>query len=392
MKRWIVWAMLLVALGMNAQEVKPERIPWIVERAESAEWYENQIKAWEKVVANEPANENAWYNLSRATRYATMDTPEGYEKRKLLNERMRKAIPNTYTYHFCAYDTMNDSVSQAHIERAYQLMPANRTFGEEYGTFIAYFWQKGRDKELKEMGRKYYEEQQIPTALLRYNYNELQCLPPNALYIGLGDAILLPKIALQQGLGVHQDKVVICASFLYLPEYYQCVCRELGIEPETFSMADYQTTDTWENYLPDRIEYIMKKSGRPTYFSPSSLSEDSGLSRLKKNLYNEGLVLRYSDIPYDNYVRVRENVERNIRLDYLIEPQFVAEKEWQSANALTYNYFVLLAPLIGKYREWHDVERSEWLANLLTKALEQAKMSDAMKNNCQKYLNINIGE
>ena len=107
-----------------------------------------------------------------------MDTPEGYEKRKLLNERMRKAIPNTYTYHFCAYDTMNDSVSQAHIERAYQLMPANRTFGEEYGTFIAYFWQKGRDKELKEMGRKYYEEQQIPTALLRYNYNELQCLPP----------------------------------------------------------------------------------------------------------------------------------------------------------------------------------------------------------------------
>ena len=151
MKRWIVWAMLLVALGMNAQEVKPERIPWIVERAESAEWYENQI------------------------------TPEGYEKRKLLNERMRKAIPNTYTYHFCAYDTMNDSVSQAHIERAYQLMPANRTFGEEYGTFIAYFWQKGRDKELKEMGRKYYEEQQIPTALLRYNYNELQCLPPNAL-------------------------------------------------------------------------------------------------------------------------------------------------------------------------------------------------------------------
>ena len=208
----------------------------------------------------------------------------------------------------------------------------------------------------------------------------------------MGDAILLPKIALQQGLGVHQDKVVICASFLYLPEYYQYVCRELGIEPETFSMADYQTTDTWENYLPDRIEYIMKKSGRPTYFSPSSLSEDSGLSRLKKNLYNEGLVLRYSDIPYDNYVRVRENVERNIRLDYLIEPQFVAEKEWQSANALTYNYFVLLAPLIGKYREWHDVERSEWLANLLTKALEQAKMSDAMKNNCQKYLNINIGE
>ena len=66
MKRLIVWALSLVALGMNAQEVKPERIPWIVERAESSEWYENQIKAWEKVVANEPANENAWYNSEQS--------------------------------------------------------------------------------------------------------------------------------------------------------------------------------------------------------------------------------------------------------------------------------------------------------------------------------------
>lgn len=57
----------------------------------------------------------------------------------------------------------------------------------------------------------------------------------------------------------------------------------------------------------------------------------------------------------------------------------MAEKEWQSANALTYNYFVLLSPLIAKYREWHDTARSEWAANLLEKALEQAKMSDSRK-------------
>ena len=387
MKRILVLALSLAAICGYAQKVQPEEIPWMVVRSESPEWYARQVEAWEEVVAREPQNENAWYNLSKATKYANWDSEDGYARRQALYERMSKAIPDTYTYHFCAYDNYNDSISNAHMERAYQLMPKGRIFGEEYGSFIAYFWKNNKVKELKDVAQLYYREQSVPSDLLRYNYNELQCLPPNAIYFGNGDAILLPKIALQYGMDVHQDKMVICASFLYIPEYYNYVCKQLGIEPEQLDMDYYRTETTWNEYLPGRIRYIIQQSGHPAYLSPASLSGGSGLEPLKEHLYNEGLVLRYSEMPYDNYARVRENLEQNIRLDYLVEPDFVIEPEWQSANSLAYNYFVLLTPLIAKYREWNNPQRSEWLKNLLTDALAQSKMRTDLKKKCQEYLN-----
>ena len=189
MKRIIVLALSLAAYTVHAQQPQPKEIPWMVEQTQSTEWYHQQAEAWEKVIAQNPQNENAWYNLWKAVKYADWNNEDGYEKRQALYERMSQAIPDTYIYHFCAQDNYNDSISNAHMERAYQLMPQDRIFGEEYGTFIAYFWKRGKEKELKEMAKRYYLEQKIPGDLLRYNYNELQCLPKNAIYFGNGDAI-----------------------------------------------------------------------------------------------------------------------------------------------------------------------------------------------------------
>ena len=387
MKRIIVLALAIMTMwSAQAQETKPERIPWFVERGETPEWYAAQIEAWEKVVAREPKNEEAWSHLSRATRYKLMLGDGDWQPLHDLNERMAKAIPDTYTYHFSARFDQDETQAENHLERAYQLMPSDRNLGEEFGSFIAYFWRKGKWKELEEVSRRYYADRSVPTSLLRYNYNELQCLPENAIYFGNGDPILLPKMAIQYGMKVHQDKMVICASFLCVESYYKMVCKQLGIVPEKFDIADYQTETGWKKYLLERIRYIIQQSGRPSYFSPSSLSDGSGLKALKENLYNEGLVLRYSEEPYDNYARVRENLERNIRLDYLLEPEFIIEPEWESANSLTFNYFILLSPLIKKYKEWNNPERSEWLKNLLTTALKQSKMEGILKKECQEYL------
>lgn len=388
MKRMILMALACCSLMSYAQQqVAPEQIPWMVERSESTEWYEAQIAAWEKVVAQEPENENAWYNLSKATRYANMDSEEGYAQRQALYERMGKAIPDTYIYHFCARDNNNDSIASHHLDLAYDLIPEKRKMGEECGAFIAYFLKIGNEKKMKEMACRYYQEQDVPSYLLRYNYNELQCLPPNAIYFGNGDAVLLPKMALQYGMGVHQDKLVICLSFLWLEKYYQSVCHQLGIAPENIQWEKYRGGDNWRKYLPDRVNYLIRKSGRPSYFSPVSVANGSELEAFKENLYNEGLVLRYSEEPYDNYAYVRQNLEQNIHLDYLVEPPFVIEPQWQSASALTFNYFVLLSPLIQKYKEWGNTERAAWLQNLLTKALEQSKMDAQKKAICQEYLN-----
>lgn len=370
-----------------AQQPQPESIPWMVERQASPEWYKAQVKAWEQVVTRDPKNNTAWFNLNKAARYAYQYDPNSRQKLQSLHERMAKAIPDTYTYHICAKDYADDSTFAAHMERAYQLIPDNRKLGQECGDFIAYFWRTFQLDKMEEMAKRYYEEKSMPGNLLRYNYNELQCLPQNAIYFGNGDALLLPKTLLQYGMGVHRDKIVICASFLYLPDYYKNVCKQLGIEPEKLDFKAYNSAEKWQDYLPDRIKYIIRKSGRPAYICPSSMSDGSGLESLKEHLYNEGLVLRYNETPYDNYRIIRKNLEQNIRLDYLVEPDFEKGAEWQSANNLTYNYFILLSPLITKYKEWNNPERSEWLKNLLNTALQQSKLNTNLKKRCQEYLN-----
>lgn len=223
MKRMIVMALACCSLMAYAQqETVPEEVPWMLVHNETPEWYAAQIRAWEKVVAREPKNENAWFNLSKAMRYGCLfdgqqSAEEKYQRYQAFYERMGKAIPDTYTYHFFARENNDDSISAAHIERAYQLMPTNRTLGEEYSTFIAYFWRTCQQERLKEVAARYFKEQSMPGSLLRYNYNELQCLPENAIYFGNGDAILIPKMVLQHGMNVHQDKLVVCASFLCIP-------------------------------------------------------------------------------------------------------------------------------------------------------------------------------
>ena len=79
-------------------------------------------------------------------------------------------------------------------------------------------------------------------------------------------------------------------------------------------------------------------------------------------------------------------MEQNIRLDYLVEPDFTIEPEWQSADNLVFNYYILLSPLIQKYREWGEPDRSIWLQNLLIKGLKKSKMDEQHKKICSDYL------
>ncbi len=43
-------------------------------------------------------------------------------------------------------------------------------------------------------------------AVLRYNYNELQGMDEGGIYIGNGDATLIPKWLIQEGMKAHCDK------------------------------------------------------------------------------------------------------------------------------------------------------------------------------------------
>ena len=91
------------------------------------------------------------------------------------------------------------------------------------------------------------------------------------VYIGNGDAAIIPKWLIQEGMGLHKDKTIVCASFLVVKEYRYWLFKKLGIEQpalkEPMSAEDY---DSNERAL---LQAIIDKYGSRVYFSTTTPSE-----------------------------------------------------------------------------------------------------------------------
>ena len=107
--------------------------------------------------------------------------------------------------------------------------------------------------------------------------------------------------------------------------YRDALCRQLGIPPLSPG-ARSGTEEEFKAAVQEMVEYVIRESGRPAYFHPVR----SGPCRhsIARKLYNEGLVYRYSEEPYDNVSAAQRHVERDYHFDYLTEPAFRVETWW----------------------------------------------------------------
>lgn len=210
--------MLIIAAAIAPRLIAQERVPSIVEQQHDLTWYKQQITLWEARVADTPDDENAWRNLFAATRYATFEESQNDQsaRTKAMNvvlSRMESAIPNSFTYHLCAFQAAN---SKEHDDAALTLMP-DTVEAYDRGTLLGYLWQSGAaDDTLCDHHRywenllaKEYEEAAYPESILRFAYNAFLGMDKNAIYIGNGDMGLFPMVLLQEVLGIQHDKQVI---------------------------------------------------------------------------------------------------------------------------------------------------------------------------------------
>ena len=117
--------------------------------------------------------------------------------------------------------------------------------------------------------------------------------------------------------------------------------------------------------------YLIKESKRPAYFSPTNgnvsvLNEDS--------IYNEGLVLKYSPKPYNNFDVAMHNVKEVYNLEYLAEPDLIYDS-WQTSEQMDMNHVTLLANLISKFRKKGDEAQAKRLYNILSKCVERCAIA-----------------
>jgi hypothetical protein len=375
-RTFMLIAALTIACSLSAQ-TKAARIESPIVSEKDFVWYVEQRGVWKEAVQQNPNDENAWLNYYNAARYMAWYQQEDTTARQVVRE-MEATIPNSYTFNYCAYRESTSGKGygdpKKYAEAALAKLPDEMQFFD-YDNWVCYLAMQGDEVRMKPIAKRYFDSGIYSEAVLRYSYNELAGMDEGGIYIANGDAAIIPKWLIQEGMSMHKDKTIVCASFLAVKEYRDWLCRKLDVA-DPIHEEPYWTDESCNALL----QAIIDKYGSKVYFStttPSSTTEP-----WKKNLYNEGLLLKYSKKPYDNLAVKRRNVEERYMLEYLLVS---FRPEWTAGQRLSANYAVLLADLLPYYAK-HDQKRYDWLMKLLVSGVTNTSLDEEHKQSILNQL------
>lgn len=381
MKRSIIVLYALMC-GAFAFAQKAETIESFVANGHETEWYAAQAEAWQKKVDTNPQDQWAWRNLFRATYYHDQFTNgwgENQDESKTADviRKMEATLPDSFVLNLCKgrFCLSTDEAAKRgdNILRAIELMPED-ICPEDLEYLATRLWiVDPENPRVKELYTKSYQNKYFPARIMHFNHNMLQCLPPNALYFSNGDLDTEPMKMLQDALGERTDVIIINNSFLHATPFMEALYKKLNIEPLTLNVQDYgKYGEEWlQHYESDIIMYIIHESKRSAYFSPTN----GKVSILDKDsIYNEGLVLKYSPKPYNNFDVAMHNVKEVYSLEYLAEPDLVYDS-WETSEQMDMNHVTLLANLISKFRKKGDEAQAKRLYDILSKCVERCTVA-----------------
>ena len=371
---------LAFCIGMMAQ-VKAARVESPIVTEKDFVWYVEQKNAWRDITQKEPQNEAAWLNYYNAARYmGWFGQPSDSLARQAMKE-MREAIPNTYTYNMCAYMSVKLGLSDEtdgdpYAEAAMTMQPDEMQLND-YNEWVCYLAMKGQEQRMAQMTKRFFDSGLYSEAVLRYSYNELAGMDEGGIYLGSGDAAIIPKWLIQEGMGLHRDKTIVCVPFLAVKEYREWLSQKLNVVFPAQESSSYASYDAFEQSL---LQVIIDRYGSKVYFSCTTPQETT--KPWQENLYNEGLLLKYSKKAYDNLAVKRRNVEDRYLLEYLLVS---FRPEWTTGQRMAANYAVLLADLLPYYAQ-HDQRRYDWLMKLLVSGVMNTSLDEQHKQSILQQL------
>lgn len=384
MKKRIIAVCLVTlsfTLGAMAQ-TKAVRVESPIVTEKDFVWYVEQKNAWKEITQRNPQDEQAWLNYYNAARYMAWYAEEDTTARQVVRE-METEIPESYTFNYCAYreSTSGKGYGDAKVyaDAALANLPDEMQFFD-YDQWVCYLAMVGDEARMKPLAKRYFDSGIYSEAVLRYSYNELAGMDEGGIYIGNGDTAIIPKWLIQEGMGLHNDKTIVCASFLVVKDYREWLFRKLGIELP--KLKEITCAEDYDANQVTLINAIIDKYGNKVYFSPLNINDNN---YWKQNLYNEGLLLKYSKKSYDNMAVKRRNVEQRYLLEYLLVS---FRSDWTAGQRLSANYAVLLSDLLPYYAK-HDQRRYDWLMRLLMCGITNTSLSEEKK---QEYMNLLIAQ
>lgn len=381
-------------LSSNAPEVstsvqcaeKAETIESFISRNHKPEWYAQQALAWQKIVDGNPQDQWAWRNLFRATYYSDQFNNgwgESHDESKTADiiKKMEETLPDSYVLNLCkarfCLSTDSAAMRGDNLYRAAELMPEDAC-AEDIQYLACRLWAINPEcKLVGELLTKAYKKGYFPRRIMQYSWNILQSMEQDALFFCNGDVLTVPMKMQQEALGERMDVTIIPLSYLHVEEFREALFKRLGGKPLSLDVNDYgEYGYDWNKYYyTDVIMHIIRESNRPAYFSTDMLS---WTNLDLNNLYNEGLVLKYSDKQYDNFAVAMNNVKNIYHLEYLTEPDLVYDS-WETSAMLDANNVTLLANLVDRLREKGDRKEADRLYHILEKCLDRCNIDAGVK-------------
>ena len=142
-----------------------------------------RVQKWDAYVEEHPKDEIGWRNLYEASiLYCYYDRDYISEEwHKTFMARVKKAIPDTYTYYLLAMENSNEwAKSRKYGEEALKRLP-EQPLKEDFDKWCWFLYEKG-GKRLDDMLTRYYESGLYSAEVLYYHYNQMQGMEENGIY------------------------------------------------------------------------------------------------------------------------------------------------------------------------------------------------------------------
>lgn len=360
MKRNLFLFLLLLAMnpyGVSAgNETKNEpykypsylhQIQGLLMEDHEAEWYTEQYVGWLDQALQKQKDEKAWLNCFLAKDYEMKHSQEDIDcdsVYSVLLNLIDMYIPDTYVYYTCAYMGLNRGLQESHEygRKAFDMLPKKKSLFD-YDTWVSFLKLFG-EKEHSDFAREYYNSGLYSKELIQVNLNELNCMEDDGIFVGNGDATIIPKWLIQDGMGKHRDKLLLCYSFMYNPDYCKRIYNELGIGdvPEIPEISDYEEK---ERYIQHVIDEISVRTGRKLYMSKYNADRCYLIWKEREALDDLGLVYQVSkDGEETDIFKEQERIFNNTDFSYLDKP--LTKKSWlvdnRMSSSISSNFYQLM--------------------------------------------------
>lgn len=323
--------MLIISNYLYGQLHDVHRYCYVIK---SKEWYKYQMHLWENEIEKNQMNEESWYNFYFASRYASIGSKDRKQLLDSIIQKIQKHVPESYLIPYFKYYNGDHKIE--HLEKAFQLNPE---CSDLYWEFIQYYDTQGNYSKKKEFCDQLYHSKKIISSLYDYSYNILNSMEMNSIIFTNGDNDTYPLWILQEVKGIRKDVMVLNAHAIFvLRDLLAMKFNEKNIEIDFASLP--KEDEDFSLFLNQLIFDIRKSNPNISiYFAPTM--DPNSIKEINDNLYNNGLVLAYSENLIDQEKLVQKNIEMNFRLDYLNEDWYNEQHISQAImNQLNLNYII----------------------------------------------------